>query len=84
VLGVDVNLKKVVTNFATVAGPKVPLSIDLSQEKGGKGGIWQGGLGLSTDGNRIFFAPVRWKLSHYQPLHYVLTLDTGQWSRPRE
>ena len=28
----------------------------MKQEKGGKAGIWHGGAGLATDGNRLFLA----------------------------
>lgn len=66
VLGVDITQKKVVTNFGTVTGPKIPLSVGLNEQDGGKGGIWQSGLGLASDGNRIFFTTVRSRSSHDQ------------------
>ena len=57
VVGVDVNAQKVVTNFAVESGPLVasinPWNVNGG---GGEGGIWQSGFGLSTDGQRLFFA----------------------------
>ena len=56
VVGVDINQKKVVTNFATESGPLVPQSNVWNQNGGGgQGGIWMSGMGLSTDGNRLFW-----------------------------
>ena len=37
-------------------GAPSPQSLDYTQQNGGKAGIWAGGMGISTDGNRIFFA----------------------------
>lgn len=44
--------------FAMEASPGAPTPqpLDYLKEQGGKAGIWQGGMGLATDGNRIFFA----------------------------
>ncbi|KAJ9667507.1 hypothetical protein H2201_002376 [Coniosporium apollinis] len=53
VLGVDVVQKKVVANWVTEAGDKVPFSGKWDGEGGG-GGIWQGGTSLSSDGPRLF------------------------------
>lgn len=56
VVGVDVNQKKVVTNFATESGPLVPQTNVWNQNGGGgEGGIWMSGMALSTDGNRLFW-----------------------------
>ncbi|KAL8830675.1 MAG: hypothetical protein Q9170_005627, partial [Blastenia crenularia] len=57
VIGVDVNQKKVVTNFAVESGPLVPQTNVLNQNGGGgEGGIWQSGMALATDGaNRLFW-----------------------------
>ncbi|KAL9029704.1 MAG: hypothetical protein Q9196_002082, partial [Gyalolechia fulgens] len=57
VIGVDVNQKKVVANFATESGPLVPQSNIWSQNGGGgEGGIWQSGMALATDGaGRLFW-----------------------------
>lgn len=56
VVGIDVNLKKIVTNFATESGPLVPQTNVWNQNGGGgQGGIWMSGMGLSTDGNRLFW-----------------------------
>ncbi|EOO00796.1 putative wsc domain-containing protein [Phaeoacremonium minimum UCRPA7] len=35
-------------------GAPSPNPTDITSEKGGKAGIWQSGMGLATDGNRIF------------------------------
>ncbi|KAH7336040.1 hypothetical protein BKA65DRAFT_431390, partial [Rhexocercosporidium sp. MPI-PUGE-AT-0058] len=43
--------------FAMESSPGAPpVQGDLLVEKGGKAGIWQGGMGLAVDGNRIFLA----------------------------
>ncbi|EKD14546.1 uncharacterized protein L3040_000069 [Drepanopeziza brunnea f. sp. 'multigermtubi'] len=43
--------------FAMESGPSAPpVQSDILIEKGGKAGIWQGGMGLAVDGNRIFLA----------------------------
>ena len=56
VVGVDVNTKKVVSQFVTEAGPLVPQTNNWSDNGGGgEGGIWMAGMGLSSDGNRLFF-----------------------------
>ncbi|KAL9602500.1 MAG: hypothetical protein Q9219_001794 [cf. Caloplaca sp. 3 TL-2023] len=57
VIGVDVNQKKVVTNFAVESGPLVPQTNVWNQNGGGgEGGIWQSGMALATDGaNRLFW-----------------------------
>ncbi|KAK3678887.1 hypothetical protein LTR78_001340 [Recurvomyces mirabilis] len=57
VLGVDIKQKKVVTNFAVEAGPNSAFSTDWTNNgAGGQGGIWQAGMSLASDGNRLFFA----------------------------
>ena len=57
VVGVDVKAQKVVTNFAIESGPLAPQTNVWNQNGGGgEGGIWMSGFGLSTDGNRLFFA----------------------------
>ncbi|PQE05793.1 wsc domain-containing protein [Rutstroemia sp. NJR-2017a BVV2] len=33
-----------------------PVQTDFNVQQGGKAGIWQGGMGLATDGNRLFLA----------------------------
>lgn len=56
VLGVDITQKKVVANWVTEAGPQSPFSLDWQpNQSGGGGGIWQSGLGLASDGPRLFF-----------------------------
>ncbi|KAB5549639.1 hypothetical protein GE09DRAFT_180398 [Coniochaeta sp. 2T2.1] len=46
----------VVSLYAMAASPGAPSpqALDLTVEKGGKAGIWQSGMGLATDGSRIF------------------------------
>lgn len=42
--------------YAMEGGPGTPDPvIDIHNEKGGKAGIWAGGMGISRDGNRIYF-----------------------------
>ncbi len=56
VVGVDVNLKQVATNFATESGPLVAQTNRWDENGGGgEGGIWMSGMALSTDGKRLFF-----------------------------
>ena len=54
VVGVDVMANKVVTNFATEAGPLASASTDWMNGVGGHGGIWMSGMSLSSDGSRVF------------------------------
>jgi iron transport multicopper oxidase len=35
-----------------------PIVSDITLQQGGKAGIWQSGMGISTDGSRIFLATV--------------------------
>lgn len=57
VLGVDINQKQVVTNFAVESGPNSAFTTTWSQNAGGgQGGIWQAGMSLASDGSRLFFA----------------------------
>ena len=56
VVGVDVNLQEVVTNFVTESGPLAPQSNVWNENLGGgQGGIWMSGMALSTDGERLFW-----------------------------
>ncbi|MCJ1290151.1 hypothetical protein MMC34_001687 [Xylographa carneopallida] len=56
VVGVDVNQQQVVTQFATESGPLAAQTNVWSQNGGGgQGGIWMSGMGLASDGNRLFF-----------------------------
>ncbi len=56
VVGIDVNSQQVVTNFAVESGPLAPQTNQWDQlAGGGQGGIWQSGMALSSDGQRIFF-----------------------------
>ncbi|KAF7884514.1 uncharacterized protein EAF02_004850 [Botrytis sinoallii] len=55
VMGIDVNKAKIITNWAVESGPLVPqTNILLDGGGGGEGGIWMSGMGLATDGARIF------------------------------
>lgn len=43
--------------FAMEASPGAPDVVsDIMDEEGGKAGIWQGGMGLATVGNRLYLA----------------------------
>lgn len=56
VMGVDINKAQVVTQFVTEAGPLVSQNQNLLQNgAGGGGGIWMSGMGLASDGNRLFY-----------------------------
>jgi len=44
-----------VANWVVEAGPQAPFNTDWTKNGGG-GDIWQSGLGLASDGPRIFFA----------------------------
>lgn len=46
---------------------------DITAQVGGKAGIWAGGMGIGTDGTRIFFATVSLRVYrvHYLPLSSV-------------
>lgn len=48
----------VVSMFAMESSPGAPTPqpLDITDQNGGKAGIWQGGMGLATDGSRIFLA----------------------------
>lgn len=48
----------VVSIYAMEAGPGAPSPqpLDIFKENGGKAGIWGAGMGLATDGSRIFLA----------------------------
>ncbi|KAI9821956.1 MAG: hypothetical protein M1827_002538 [Pycnora praestabilis] len=56
VLGIDITQQKIVTNFATEAGPLVPHDQNwIDNAGGGQGGIWMSGMAMATDGDRLFF-----------------------------
>jgi iron transport multicopper oxidase len=59
----------VISIYAMEGGPAaMPEVDDIMTQSGGKAGIWQGGMGLATDGPRIFFATGK-----------VLRSYTGNW-----
>lgn len=56
VMGIDINLQQVVTSFVTESGPLVvPSEVLLQNGGGGQGGIWMSGMGLASDGQRLFY-----------------------------
>lgn len=56
VIGVDINLAQVVTDFATESGPIATPSEVLLQDGGGQqAGIWMSGMSLASDGSRLFY-----------------------------
>ncbi|CZR61108.1 related to glyoxal oxidase precursor [Phialocephala subalpina] len=55
VIGIDVNKAKIVTHWAVESGPLAPQTNSLLQNGGGgEGGIWMSGMGLASDGQRMF------------------------------
>jgi iron transport multicopper oxidase len=38
----------------TALGAPTPQSLDITVQGGGKAGIWQSGMGLASDSNRVF------------------------------
>lgn len=85
VIGVNAASKKVVTAFAMESG-------SLAQHKtldvrggGGEAGIWMSGMGLASDGNRLFFVTViltplpGWKLSCFSLRRLEANELQGKW-----
>lgn len=55
IIGVDIVRAKVVTQFAMESGPLAQQSNILTENGGGgEGGIWMSGMGLTSDGQRLF------------------------------
>lgn len=55
IIGVDINEAKVVTQFAMESGPLAQqTNVLLQNGGGGEAGIWMSGMGIASDGNRIF------------------------------
>lgn len=57
VIGVDVNKAKIVTQWSVESGPlaeAAQTNVLLQNGAGGQGGIWMSGMGLATDGDRLF------------------------------
>ena len=55
VVGVDITQKKATTSYAMMSGPLAPQGNDWEVNgSGGQAGIWMSGMGLSSDGQRIF------------------------------
>ncbi len=56
VVGVDIVQKQVVTQYAMESGPlSTPSEVLLQNGGGGQAGIWMSGMGLASDGQRLFF-----------------------------
>jgi hypothetical protein len=54
-LGVDINCGKIVTQFAMESGPLAEqTNALLTNGAGGEAGIWMSGMGIASDGDRIF------------------------------
>lgn len=82
VIGINTAQKKVVAAFAMESGPAVRHDTWNVAGGGGEAGIWQSGMGLATDGNRLFFVTVRRNLARLR--HCILAKkspdnETGQW-----
>lgn len=55
IIGININTAKIVTNYAMESGPLSPQTNSLLQNGGGgEAGIWMSGMGIASDGNRIF------------------------------
>jgi hypothetical protein len=55
IIGVDINQAKVVTQFAMESGPLAEqTNALLTNGAGGEAGIWMSGMGIASDGNRLF------------------------------
>ncbi|KAI9674851.1 MAG: hypothetical protein M1829_003591 [Trizodia sp. TS-e1964] len=54
VLGIDINQKKIITNFAMESGSFAPDSPWNVNGGGGQAGIWMSGMGIASDGARLF------------------------------
>jgi iron transport multicopper oxidase len=50
----NVGVTNVIAMEAQPGAPS-PQALDITVEGGGKAGIWQSGMGIAADGNRIFF-----------------------------
>jgi len=56
VMGIDVTKQQIVTQYAMESGPLVvPSEVLLQNGGGGQAGIWMSGMGLASDGQRLFF-----------------------------
>jgi WSC domain len=56
VIGIDINKVDIVTHYAMESGPLVtPSDVLLQNGGGGQAGIWMSGMGLASDGQRLFF-----------------------------
>jgi hypothetical protein len=42
--------------YPLLLGAPSPQALDITVQGGGKAGIWQSGMGIAADGNRVFFA----------------------------
>ena len=56
VIGIDINKAKIVTQWAVESGPlAAQTNVLLQNGGGGQGGIWMSGMGIVSDGERLFF-----------------------------
>lgn len=56
VIGIDINKAEIVTHYAMESGSLVtPSDVLLQNGGGGQAGIWMSGMGLASDGQRLFF-----------------------------
>jgi hypothetical protein len=55
IIGVDIKAAKIVTQFAMESGPLAEqTNALLTNGAGGEAGIWMSGMGIASDGNRLF------------------------------
>ena len=55
IVGVDITAAKVVTQFAMESGPLAEqTNALLTNGAGGEAGIWMSGMGIASDGDRLF------------------------------
>ena len=55
IIGVDINAAKIVTQFAMESGPLAQqTNALLTNGAGGEAGIWMSGMGIASDGERLF------------------------------
>jgi iron transport multicopper oxidase len=69
VIGIDINQQKVITEFAIESSPLVSQTNSLLENGGGgQGGVWMGGMGLASDGERLFFVSANGDVSLFLSL----------------
>lgn len=84
VMGIDINKGKIITNWAVESGPLVPqTNVLLQGGGGGEGGIWMSGMGLATDGARVFTVSGNGGVSMLVPRRHCIVLTILGSSKPR-